>query len=45
MKNKKYHSVGIVPKANRKIIERGQIDTITHTKIHYRSIFWIDTGI
>jgi hypothetical protein len=37
--NKKYHSVGIVPKANRKIIERGQIDTITHTKIHDRSIF------
>jgi len=27
MKNKQYHTVGTVPKANRKIIERGKIDT------------------
>jgi len=27
MKSKKYHTVGIVPKSNRKIVERGKIDT------------------
>jgi hypothetical protein len=27
MKNKKYHTVGIIPKSNIKIVERGTIDT------------------
>jgi len=27
MENKKYHTVGTVPKSNRKIVERGKIDT------------------
>ena len=27
MKNKKYHTVGTIPKSNRKIVERGKIDT------------------
>ena len=33
MKNKKYHTVGTVPKSNRKIVERGNID-IHNTEIH-----------
>ena len=27
MKDKKYHTVGTVPKSNRKIVEKGKIDT------------------
>jgi len=27
IKSKKYYTVGIVPKSNRKIVERGKIDT------------------
>jgi hypothetical protein len=27
MKAKKYHTVGTIPKFNRKIVERGQLDT------------------
>ena len=30
MKNEKYHTVGTVPKTNRKIIERGKIDIVSH---------------
>jgi hypothetical protein len=33
MKNKKYYTVGIVPKSHRKIVERGKIDTPI-TQIH-----------
>ena len=33
MKNKKYHTVGIVPKSNSKIVERVKIN-ITVTHIH-----------
>jgi hypothetical protein len=33
MKNKKYHTVRTGPKSNRKITERGQIDT-PNTQIH-----------
>ena len=33
MKNKKYHTVGTIPKYNRKIVERGKIDTLN---IHKR---------
>jgi hypothetical protein len=27
MKNKKYHTVGTVPKSNRKIVEKSEIDS------------------
>ena len=30
MKNKKYHTVGIIPKLDIKIARRGKIDTLTH---------------
>jgi len=33
MKNMKYHTVGTIPKYNRKIVERGKIDT-PKTQIH-----------
>jgi len=37
MKNKKYHTVGTVPKSNRKIVERGKVYT-PNTQIHDRSL-------
>jgi hypothetical protein len=37
MKNKKYHTVGTIPKSNIKIAERGKIDT-TISQIHVRSL-------
>ena len=37
MKNKNYHTVGIIPKLNIKIVERGKIDT-SNTSIHDRSL-------
>ena len=43
MKNKKYHTVGTVPKPNRKIEESSKIDT-SNTQIHDRSLYWLDTG-
>ena len=42
MKNKKYHTVGTVPKFNKKIAERGKIDTLK-TQIHYHSLSWLGT--
>jgi len=33
MKNKKYHTVGTIPKSNIKFVERGKIDT-PNTQIH-----------
>jgi hypothetical protein len=36
-KNKKYHTVGTVPKYNIKIVERGKIDTF-NTHIHELSL-------
>ena len=44
MKSKKYHTVGTFPKSNRKIVERGKIDT-TNTHVHDRSVSWISTYI
>ena len=44
IKNKKYHTIEIVLKPNRKITERGKIDT-HNTQIHDRSLFWLVTGI
>jgi len=43
MKNKKYHTVETVLKSNRKIVERGKIDT-TNTQRHDRSLSWLGTG-
>ena len=43
MKTKKYHTVRTVLKYNRKILERGKIDTI-NTQIHDRSLSWPSTG-
>ena len=36
-KNQKYQAVGTAPKYNRKIVERGKIDT-SNTQIHDRSL-------
>ena len=43
MKNKKYYTVGIVPKPNIKIVERRKIDT-PKTQIHDLPLSWPDTG-
>ena len=43
MKNKKYHTVGTIPKSNIKIIERGKIDT-TNIQIHdshFPGLVWV----
>ena len=42
MKNKKYNAVRIVPKSNRKIVER--IIDIPNTQIHDHSHSWLGTG-
>ena len=42
MKNKKHHSVGTVPKYNRKILKRGKMDT-PNTYIHDHSLYWLGT--
>ena len=41
MKNEKHHTVGIMPKSNIKIKQRGKIDT--HT-IYDHSLSWLGTG-
>ena len=43
MKTKKYHTVRTVPKSNRKIAERGKIDT-PNTQIYDGSLFMLGTG-
>jgi hypothetical protein len=43
MKNKKYHTVGTIPKSNIKIVERG-IMYIPNTQMHDRLLPWLDTG-
>jgi hypothetical protein len=40
--NRKYHTIGTVPKSNRKIVERSNIDA-SNTHIHDRSLSWLDT--
>ena len=46
MKNKKYHTVGMFPKSNRKILEMSKIDTlnthILYIYIHDCSLSWPD---
>ena len=42
MKNIKYHTVGTVPKFNRKIQYRGKTDT-PNTQIHDNSLSWLGT--
>jgi hypothetical protein len=43
MKNRKYYTVRTVPKSNRKIVERVEID-ISNRQIHDRSLSWLGTG-
>jgi hypothetical protein len=43
MKNKKYHTVGPIPKSNIKIVERGKIDS-PNTQIHDCSLSWLPLG-
>jgi len=40
--NTKYHTVGTVPKSNRKIVERGKIGTSTHkyTIVHFPGLLY-----
>ena len=40
MKNKHYHAIGTVPKYNKHVKERGNIDT-SNTQIHDRSLSWL----
>jgi hypothetical protein len=40
MKNKKYHNVRKIPKSNRKITERGQMNA-PETHIHHCSPSWL----
>ena len=45
----KYHTVGIFPKFNRKIVERGKIQILLQSKtlkkkVHDRSLSWLGTG-
>jgi len=40
---KKYHIIGTVPKSNKKIVDRGKIDT-PNTIIHDRSLSMLGTG-
>ena len=42
-KKKKYHTVGIIPKSNIKIVDRDKIDT-PDTQVHDRALSWLDTG-
>jgi len=42
-KNKKYHTVGTVPKSNLKIVERDK-STPLNTHIHNCLLFWLGTG-
>jgi hypothetical protein len=43
MKKKKKNNVGTIPKSNRKIVERGNIDILS-TQTHDRSLTWLGTG-
>ena len=44
MKNKKYHTVGTIPKLNINIVERGKVDD-PNTKIHDHLFTGTDTLI
>jgi hypothetical protein len=44
MKNKKYHTLEIVPKSNNQTVERGTIDTL-NTHMLDRSLSCLGTGI
>ena len=43
MKNKEYNTVGNLPKFNRRIVERDEIDT-SNAQIHDNSLFGLGTG-
>ena len=42
-KSKNYHTVGTFPKSNRKIVEKGKINTLS-TQINDHSLSWLSTG-
>jgi hypothetical protein len=42
-KKQKYHTVGTIPKSERKIVERDKIDS-PNTQIHECSLSWLATG-
>jgi hypothetical protein len=46
MKDKTYHTVGTIPKSNRKIVEKGKLDTCTgcSTNIYDSSLSWLGNG-
>ena len=44
MKNKKYHTLEIVPKSNNQTVERGAIDTL-NTQMLDHSLSCLGTGI
>jgi hypothetical protein len=41
MKTNKYHIAGTFPNSNRKILEKGRIDT-SNTQMYGRSLSWLD---
>ena len=43
-RNKKYHNVETLLKSNRKIVERGQLNALTHICMTNHSLFWLDAG-
>ena len=43
MKNKKYRTVGTIPKSNIKIVERGTLSTL-NKQVHDHSLSWLGTG-
>ena len=43
MKNQKYNTIGTVQKSNRKIVERGTIDTPS-TQLHDLLLSWLGKG-
>jgi hypothetical protein len=43
MKNKKYHTVGTIPKSDIKIVERSKMDT-PNTQMVDGLLSWLDTG-
>ena len=42
-KDNKYHTVGTIPKSNRKIVEKGKPDTCS-TQIYDSSLSWLGNG-
>jgi hypothetical protein len=43
-RNKKYYNVETLLKSNNNIVERGQINALTHICMTNHSMFWLDAG-